>query len=176
MRRIAFLLLVAALQAPAASLVNSGFESGDFTGWQFYGQGWRISTWGKDSRRGIYGVVNDVMTNNAADEYRVVVQEIRASPGKTYAGSVWARAVCLEAAESFLEIQFFSKDGTMLQQFQSPHITKDQDFQYLSISNMVAPEGTHRAGVRGVVHILGIPEQNTDFLIFDNFDFRVQKP
>lgn len=164
-------LLVFVSSAPAASLKNDGFETGDFIGWQPDGEGWRVSLFGRDSHRGIYGAVNDVWTNGVA-EFRVLRQEIKASPGKAYQASVWIRGVCVESTESFLEIQFMDKTGTVLQQFQSEHVTRDQDFKLMVIDNMTAPDGTDRASVRSVVHIVTQPTIDTDYHVFDDFDFR----
>ena len=177
MKRLLFLAATFTLIAltTLAGLNNAGFETGDFTGWQFFGQGWRISNFGKDSHRGIWGAVNDIVTNNVADEYRVITQEVKVSEDKTYMCGAWVRAVCIEVGECFLEVQFLSKQGEVLSQYNSIHITNSQEFTYLSISNMVPPERSARAGVRGVVHVLGTPVQNTDFLIFDSFDFRLQR-
>ena len=165
------ILLAAAVCAPAARVKNSGFESGDWTDWQCDGEGWRMSNYGRDSRRGIYGAVNDVWTN-AASEFRVLHQEIKALPGRTYKASVELRTVCLEGSESCLEVQFLDKKGNVLSQYQSAHIKKDQEFTPMVISGMVAPEGTDRASIRGVAVLLTLPVQNTDFHVFDNFDFR----
>lgn len=177
MRRLHIFTTVFMLAACAtlAGMNNAGFETGDFTGWQFFGQGWRISNYGRDSHRGIWGAVNDIVTNNVADEYRVIAQEVKVSEAKTYTCGAWVRAVCMEAGEAFLEVQFLSKQGEVLSQHNSAHITNSQEFTYLSISNMVAPERSALAGIRGVVHILGTPERDTDFLIFDSFDFRAQR-
>jgi hypothetical protein len=177
MNRLALLLMLAFMPlAQAAKLINPGFESGDFKGWAMSGENWRISTWKDDQRRGAYGAVTDVFTNNVTDEYRVIAQDIKASPGKYYKASVWIRAVCAESTESFLEVQFQNKEGETLQQFQSAVVKKDQDFTQMIIPCMQAPEGTEKACVKGVVHIIRMPTVNTDWQIFDNFDFDVVKP
>ena len=162
--------------AQAARLLNPGFETGTFDGWLIAGQDWRVSTWHEDQRRGAYGAVTDVFTNGVSDEYRIVFQEIKASSGKSYQASVWIRTVCLETTECFLEVQFMKKNGEVLQQFQSAPVKKDQEFSQTVIPCMLAPEGTEKACVRGVVHILSEPIVNTDWLIFDNFDFDVITP
>lgn len=164
-----FLGLVAS--ASAARLQNPGFETSDFTGWQADGEGWRVSSYGKDSLRGIYGAVNDVWTNGSS-EYRVVHQEIKASPGKMYRVTVRVRTVCIEGSEAFLEVQFMDRGGAVVKQFQSPRVTKDQEFKLLILDKMVAPEGTERASIRGVAHLVTQPVKDTDYVIFDDFDFR----
>ncbi len=173
MRLLAFaaFLLVAAAAAPAARLENDGFEMGNFNAWQIDAEGWRCSTFFRDSYRGVYAAVNDVWTNGV-DEFRVIHQEIKVSAGKTYMAGVWLRAVCVEGTESFLEIQFLNKEGNVLQQHQSEHVTKDQEFRFMAVTNMVAPEGTEKVSVRGVVHLITPPMDNIDYHIFDNFDFR----
>ena len=113
---LACVLVAAAAPALAAQLRNNGFETRDFTGWMAQGEFWRVSSWGKDSRRGVYGAVNDVVTN-ATDDYRVLAQELLARPGKVYTASVWLRTVCVENSESFLEVQFLSREGAVLSQF-----------------------------------------------------------
>lgn len=170
------LILIAALfglaaSASAARLQNEGFETGDWTGWQADGEGWRVSSFGKDSLRGIYGAVNDVWTNGSS-EYRVVHQEIKASPGKMYRATVWVRTVCMEGSEAFLEVQFKGRSNDVLAQFQSRRLDKDQDFTLLYIDKMAAPEGTETVSVRGVARLVTLPVQNIDYIIFDNFNFR----
>lgn len=177
MKRIVVLLalLGMACGAPAASVRNDGFETGDFINWQIDGEGWRVSPFFRDSFRGVYGAVNDVWTNGVA-EYRVLRQEIKASAGKVYQASVWLRAVCVEGTESFLEIQFMNREGSVLKQFQSEHVTHDQDFKLMTAGEMTAPDGTDRVSVRGVVHIVTQPVIDTDYHVFDNFDFRPAVP
>ena len=173
MRHIAAIaiLLASAALASAARLQNEGFESSDFTSWQCDGEGWRVSSYGKDSLRGVYGAVNDVWTNGSS-EYRVVHQEIKASPGKMYRATVWVRLVCIEGTEAFLEVQFMDKTGSVLKQLQSPRVNRDQEFRLMFLDKMVAPEGTERVSVRGVAHLVTQPVKNTDYVIFDDFDFR----
>jgi hypothetical protein len=165
------LFLSAAATAGAARLQNEGFESSDFTAWQCDGEGWRVSSYGRDSLRGVYGAVNDVWTNGSS-EYRVVHQEIKASAGKMYRATVWLRAVCLEGAEGFLEVQFMDRGGSVIKQLQSPRVARDQEFRLLILDKMVAPEGTETVSIRGVAHLVTQPVKNTDYLVFDNFDFR----
>ena len=165
------ILLASTSLASAARLQNEGFESGDFINWQCDGEGWRVSSYGRDSLRGIYGAVNDVWTNGSS-EYRVVHQEIKVSPGKMYRATVWVRLVCVEGTEAFLEVQFKDRSGTVLKQLQSPRVAKDQDFKLMFLDKMVAPEGAETVSVRGVAHLVTQPVQNTDYVVFDNFDFR----
>jgi hypothetical protein len=164
-------LLGFASSAPAARLQNEGFESGDFISWQSDGEGWRVSSYGRDSLRGIYGAVNDVWTNGSS-EYRVVHQEIKASPGKMYRATVWVRLVCVEGTEAFLEVQFMDRGGAVLKQLQSPRVSRDQEYRLLVIDKMIAPEGTETVSVRGVAHLVTQPVKDTDYVVFDNFDFR----
>ncbi|HBA85488.1 MAG TPA: hypothetical protein DCZ95_15485 [Verrucomicrobia bacterium] len=178
MKRFGIILSILVLAAPltqAAKLINPGFETGSFQNWNVAGQDWRVSTWHDDQRRGAYGAVTDVFTNDVSDEFRVIAQELKASAGKSYRAEVWIRAVCTESTESFLEVQFLSKTGENLQQFQSTPVKKDQDFSPVSIPCMLAPEGTEKACIKGVVHILGMPVTNTDWHIFDNFRFDTLK-
>lgn len=168
-------LLASAATAPAAALKNDGFETGDFGGWMFFGEGWRVSSYSKDSHRGMYGAVNDAWTNGM-DGFRVVYQEVKASAGKVYRAEVWHRTVCLESSESFLEVQFLSRGGEILRQYQSEHVKGNREFAVLAIEKMVAPDHTERASIRGVVNVLTVPVVNTDYHIFDNFDFRVVTP
>ena len=165
------MLLASAACASAARLQNEGFESGDFISWQCDGEGWRASSYGKDSLRGIYGAVNDVWTNGSS-EYRVVHQQIKASPGKMYRATAWVRLVCVEGTEAFLEVQFIDRSGTVLKQLQSPRVNKDQEFRLLYLDKMVAPESTETVSVRGVAHLVTQPVKDTDYVVFDDFDFR----
>ena len=172
--RYIFLIVVflgLALPASAARLQNEGFESGDASLWLCDGEGWRISSYSKDSYRGIYGAVNDVWTNGVS-EYRVVHQEMDVKPGKVYRASVWVRAVCVEGSESFLEIQFMDRSGTILKQLQSSRVKRDQEYTQIVIDRITVPEHTDRVSIRGVVHLVTQPVKDTDYHVFDDFDFR----
>ena len=164
-------LLASAAFASAARLQNEGFESGDFINWQCDGEGWRVSSYGRDSLRGIYGAVNDVWTNGSS-EYRVVHQKIKVSSGKMYRATVWVRTVCVEGTEAFLEVQFMDRGGAVLKQLQSPRVARDQEYRLLVLDKMVAPEGTETVSVRGVAHLVTQPVKDTDYVVFDNFDLR----
>lgn len=168
------MVLGAAAGSHAAGLRNDGFESSDFTGWEIYGNGWRVSPLSRDSHRGTYGAVNDVWTNSA-DQFRVVAQKIKVVPGKVYRAEVWIRAVCIEATESFLEVQFLDKDGGVLQQFQSTRVRAHHEYGPVAIERMKAPENAAWAGVRGVVEVILQPSMDTDFHVFDDFEFEPVK-
>jgi len=169
-------LMLAAWPVLAAKLVNPSFETGTWQGWNVAGANWRISTWKADQRRGMYGVVTDIFTNDAGDEFRLIYQEVKASPGRGYNAKTYIRGVCVESSESFLEVQFLDKKGAVLAQYRSPGVTNDQDFTLTTITNMIAPPDTEKASIRGVVFVREPPRINTDFHVFDNFDFDALAP
>ncbi len=86
-----------------ATLANPGFETGDFSGWSTFGQGWRIGT-GADAQAGTYGAVNDMLAGDV-DEFRGVFQNLAVVGGSSYSAGVWLRAVTMDTTESWLEIQ-----------------------------------------------------------------------
>ncbi len=152
----------------AATLVNPGFETGDFTGWSTFGQSWRIGV-GADAQAGSYGAVNDMLGGDV-DQFRGVFQNIAIVGGASYSAGVWLRTVTMDTTESWLEIQWFDNVGGFISQLQSVHTTADQPFTYLSLTNMVAPINAVTVSVRGIVQMhntSGAP----DFSIFDSFDF-----
>ena len=164
-------LVLGALPAFAAGPKNDSFETGDFADWQSAGSGWRVSAYKLDVYRGRYGAVNEVPIGGG-DEFRIIHQQVKCAPGKTYEAGVWLRAVCIEQTESCLEIQFLDRDGKVLKQFQSRRIIGDQEFTLVTIEKALAPDKTSYASIRGVVHVIKPPETNADYHIFDNFTFR----
>ena len=59
-----------------------------------------------------------------------------------------------------------------MKQLQSPRVIRDQEYKLLFIDKMVAPEGAESVSVRGVAHLVTQPVKDTDYVVFDNFDFR----
>ncbi len=160
-------MAVAGPWVSATTLTNPGFETGDFTGWSTFGTGWRTST-GADAHTGIYGVVDDVNTNDT-DVYRGVFQNVSITPGAHYSGSVWIRAVNVETSRSYFELQFLDITNAVVTTYQSSLVTSDQPFTLTSIANIVAPANAVALSVRGIVWMPSAPTINTDFHIFDDF-------
>ena len=160
--------VIAGKTACAAVLINPGFETGDFTGWSTFGQGWRIGI-GADAYSGLYGAVNDMLSGDYS-LYRGVYQNLPIVGGHIYNSWVWLRTVTMDTSESWLEIQWYDSSGTLLLQQQSAHATIDQPFTYMYITNMIAPLNAVTVSVRGIVQMhsdSGAP----DFSIFDSFGF-----
>jgi hypothetical protein len=155
---------------------NWGFETGDFSDWTTWGQGWRIAQHHiEDVHSGTYGVVNDVVTNNHVDPFRGVHQDFPCSPGDVFMASVYIRAVSLENSQSYLELQFLDAAGEPVQTFEGTHVTEDQPFTLATLS-ATAPAGSVTASVRGVVWVVdtnAVMESN-DYHIFDDFCLKKQ--
>ncbi len=155
---------------------NFSFDSFNFAYWLNDVTGWRVSDNPVDMHDGTYGAVNDVLTNELGAEYRVLRQQIPASPGEVFDASVYIKAVSVENSFSYLEVQFWNSAGTLIEpdgQFQSAHITADQEFTLATISDITAPAGTVTVSVRGVVAVVNTNYPtamvNADFHIFDDF-------
>ncbi|HMP90237.1 MAG TPA: hypothetical protein PJ991_08540 [Kiritimatiellia bacterium] len=168
-RILAVWLAIAAVASAseAATLINPGFETGDFTGWFTFGQGWRTGV-GDDARTGDFGMVNDVLTTDD-NTFRGIFQEVAVTAGNTYSAGVYIRAVNIQSSESWFELQWLNSDGGVLDQLQSGHITGDQPFSLAAISGIVAPVGAVTASVRGIVFMPDPPAEEADFHIFDDF-------
>ncbi len=158
------------MRSHAAVLVNPGFETGDFTGWQQFGQGWRVSDFPGDAQAGAYGAVNDVL-NDHVDEWRGIYQNLPAQAGQVFFGGVWIRAIGLQDSVSWFELQFLDINNQVIAQYQSAHVAADQPFTFMGITNTVAPAGTTIVSVRGIVHMPSAPTPGPSFHIFDQFEF-----
>lgn len=168
--KVRMILLVMMMHAAAwasGPLVNSGFESGDFTGWLTFGQGWRTSG-GGDAFTGTLGVVNDVTTNDV-DNFRGIFQNVPVTAGSTYNAGVYIRAVNIESSESWFELQWMDVGGGVIDQLQSAHVAADQPFTLMALGEVIAPAGAVTASVRGIVFMPSAPAGDTDFQIFDDF-------
>jgi hypothetical protein len=157
------------LAVEANLLSNSGFETGDFTGWSQFGQGWRTGT-GGDAYSGTYGAVSDVLTNDT-DEWRGLYQNVEVSAGLSYDASFWQRAINLESSESWLELQWLDNTGSIISQTQTVAVTTDQVYTFAGLDAQVAPGGAVTASVRGIVHMVSAPSSDPDFHTFDDFSF-----
>ncbi|MBN1269925.1 MAG: hypothetical protein JXB04_10070 [Kiritimatiellae bacterium] len=154
---------------------NSGFETGDFTDWWYWGQDWRIADtgWVWDVHSGIYGVVNDVITNYRNDTYRVLEQEIPASEGEIFSASAYIRCVSPQESAGWLELQFWGPGGStnVLLQDQSTHVESEQDYTLYTIDDFTAPALTETISVRCVVWCntnIDHLATNNDHFIFDD--------
>jgi len=157
-----------ALTTDAGIVTNPSFEDGFFS-WTAAGQGWRIAG-GDDAHTGLTGVVNDVQTTDV-DEWRVLSQEAPITAGASYNGGVWVKAVDIEDAWAYLEIQFFNSAGEMVAQHQSTLITGSGDYTKLEIGTVDALNGAVTAGVRAVTRMVSEPTANSDYFYFDDFEF-----
>lgn len=169
---------VLAVAGPAmAALTNPGFETGDFSGWSTFGDGWRTSAWGGDVHTGAWGIVSDVTHDSFGSTWRGVFQNVPATAGETYSGGVWLHTAGLPVpahSESWFEVQFLDGGNVVLGQYQSAHVTADQAYAWMGVSSMVAPAGTVQASVRGIVYSFGDPGVGaTEYHVFDDFAFAV---
>ncbi len=163
-------------------LTNPGFETGDFSSWNVFGMGWRISE-GDDANSGTFGAVNDVLTSDDANQFRGLQQTIDAEPGETYTASTFIRTVAQNESAAFLELEFFDgpidaegrPTGTRLANFESDQVFTDQDFMQVSIGPVVAPAGTESLRIGGIV-FKNATIMDNDFLIFDDFSVVVPEP
>jgi hypothetical protein len=173
-------MAITAWAAPEHSLTNASFESGNFDGWQMFGQSWRTSAnfvndAYTDAHTGKMGAVNDVLTshtNQVDDEWRGLFQSVRAKAGKEYIAGAWIKTMNVGPTEAYIELQFLDKAGQVLSFVQSEHITSDQDFTWVATPATKAPQGTEEANVRGIVHMIGTVTNDPAFHIFDDFEFK----
>lgn len=179
MARIHIVAGIAAAVALAGSagatelIANGGFESGDWSGWLTFGQGWRIG--GTDeARSGDFAAANDV-TAGQVDEWRGVYQNVPAVPGRVYSAACFMRSTNqVEASESWLEIQWLDANGSVILQHTTPVLPADQGYARARIPYMVAPFGAATVSVRGIVRMLQQPSANDDIHLFDDFSCILQ--
>jgi len=170
---LCLLTLTLTASAQTELLSNRGFETGTFTNWYTFGQGWRTGG-GGDAHSGLYGAINDVLTSDG-EEWRGLVQTVPVLQGETYVASVYIHTLNVEDSASYLEVQWLDNAGALISQISSSHVTNDQPFTQALLDDMIAPMGAVTASVRGVVHMISTPTSDTDFHIFDDFSF-VQLP
>lgn len=163
--------LFGGIEVQSAVLVNPDFETGDYTGWASFGQGWRIGL-GADAQAGTYGAVNDVLATDG-DAFRGIYQSVAVVGGKAYSGGAWIRAVSVDTSESWFELQWLDAGNGVISQLQSTHVTADQPFTFMGLTRVVAPANAVSASVRGIVQMHSAPA-DSDFHIFDSFDFQAE--
>lgn len=153
--------------AGANLLINPGFETGTFTGWD--AGGWYLGT-GADARSGTYGAAYHVPSGRAANDYYVMLQYVPVSAGVPYDASVWLRTVSFNQSRAWLEVVFHNSSGGWVGQFQAPFVTGVTSYTQYSLTNMVAPAGSVTASVRAVVHTTGITTDHA-WYTWDDFNF-----
>lgn len=160
-------LLVAAAIAQANLLINPGFETGDFTGWD--AGGWYLGT-GADAHSGTYGAAYHVPPGRQAGDYYVMLQYVPVSAGVAYDASTWLRTVSFNQSEAWLEVVFHDDSGGWLSQYQTTHVSGQTPYTQYSLTNMLAPAAAVTATVRAVVHTTGTTTDNA-WYTWDDFTF-----
>lgn len=160
------------VQHPPDLVSNRSFETGDFSGWSAFGQGWYIGT-GADAHSGADGAANAVSASES-DNYRGLSQNVPVTAGKTYTGSVHIRAVNVRSSESWFEVQWLDTNGGLITQTQSVHVVADQSFTPVQLTDLIAPAGAVTASVRGIIYMSAPPASDADYHVFDDFSFIAQ--
>ncbi len=139
------------LAGPALAnlLMNPGFETGDFSGWD--AGGWYAGT-GADAHSGTYGAAYWVPSGRSGGDYYVMLQYVPVSAGLAYDASAWLRTVSFNQSEAWLEVVFHDSTGGWVGQFQAGAVTGLTSYTQYSLNNLTAPVGSVTASVRAVVH------------------------
>lgn len=159
-------------------LKNAGLEVGGFEGWGYFGQGWRVSDYASETSRdmheGKFGLLNEVAPTDG-DEWRGAEQVVRVKPNKAYEAGAWVRAVQVGDSQSYLEIRFLDKQSNIIEQVQSVAVGGDQDFTWVGIDYAESPQDAHYAAIRAIVQMMGKPERDIAYHMFDDFVFTETK-
>lgn len=154
-------------------LANRDFETGDWPPWELFGQGWRIGAT-HEARGGWCAAANDADPLHV-DEWRGIAQSAHALPGRVYSAAVFTRSTNdVESSQSWLEIQWWDTNGSVLLQHTAPVVPSDQEYARARIPYMVAPYGAATVSVRGIVRMTMPPVTNLDTHLFDDFSLVLQ--
>jgi len=138
----------------------------------YFGQGWRVSDYvsevSRDMHEGKFGLLNEIAPTDG-DEWRGAEQVVRIKPNKAYEAGVWIRAVQVGDSQSYLEVRFLDKQSNIIEQVQSVAVGDDQDFTWVDIDYMESPQDAHYAAIRAVVQMMGKPERDIAYHMFDDF-------
>ncbi|MDD4341529.1 MAG: hypothetical protein PHO14_04765 [Kiritimatiellae bacterium] len=157
---------------PEEASGNMGFESGDFTGWQTFGDSTkRITDYADDVHAGTYGAVVEV-TAAESNEWNGIYRLVPVEVGGGYQVSAYIRAVSIDNSSSCLEVKWLDNTGGALRTDKSSEVTSDQDFALAAITSMVAPAGAVTAQV-GFVVWKDSPA-DTDYHVVDDVSFGFQ--
>lgn len=180
MRLLAAVWLAGGL-ACSADLINPGFETFGGDGWTYpgtwgVGGSWRDGGAG-DAHSGANGAVFDALDSLPGDGYYVLQQQLVASEGQLWTVSGWMKTVNLqnEGSESWMEVQFWDNTDSVIAggQYQSAHLTSNQDWTQMTLPDLLAPVGTASISVRGVVYIDPGGTSQAEFHLFDDFQAAV---
>jgi hypothetical protein len=168
-------------------LLNPGFEN-DFTNWSpTVGDPapqmnvWRISTWSGDQRTpdSTKAAVLDVKSTvdaGGGSYWNLLAQVAPVTAGESYNVSAWEKTAGLAGhSESWVEVQFLASDNSILRQYQSAHVSTDQAFTQMNVTdlgnlNLLAPSGAVSVRVQAVVEQKSAePFGNTEYHVFDDF-------
>ncbi len=169
-------------------LTNPGFES-DFAGWNAtVGDPapamnvWRISTWPGDQRtaestRAAVLDVKSTVDTLGGSYWNLLAQVAPVTGGQSYQVSGWEKTAGMAGhSESWIEVQFLASDNSILQQYQSAHVTADQAYTLMNVTNsgnseLLAPVNATAIRVQAVVQQTSAePIGNTEYHVFDDFN------
>ncbi|QNN25315.1 hypothetical protein HED60_24540 [Planctomycetales bacterium ZRK34] len=147
---VAALAILSAGSAQAA-LVNAGFETGDLTSWNSFGDSITVVT--TDPNTGAYHA--DLSADDADPNYAGMYQDQAASGGQLWNGSIWARLVSSPGGNAMIRLKLeFIVGGSPVQIDDALLTTVSGSYTQLTVSG-IAPVGATIARLTPVVELNG---------------------
>lgn len=144
--------MASTLAIPAqAALTNAGFETGDLTGWNPFGDTIAVST--DDPFAGTYHA--DLSADDPGDNYAGMYQDQAASAGELWEATIWARLVASPGGSAIirLKLEFITGSGTV--QIDDALLTTVSGSYSQLVASGVAPDTTTAVRITPVVELNG---------------------
>lgn len=165
-------LMVAGVASVYAAQTKSSFESGDFTGWNAQGAGWTVySKAGSDGKKSAMCSVSKKETpglkacaksiSNANPGWIVQVDFDICGKAKSQSSKAKATVVCLDAT------------GKILQEVEKVIPMPPEDFQKISLPELIVPSGTAQTYLMLMVEVTQTAKAN-EWWRFDNVIINVK--
>lgn len=166
-------LIAMVCAANGQALKNAGFESGDLTGWNSFGEGWSVNS--KTASEGTNSAMNAIL-KDVEPGLRGCGQKVKIIPGQKITVSIDVSAIAVKLtprSEARMLLIFLDAEGKMLKEHKAKAETMKMAYETLSISDAVAPEGAVEAYIVLVVEVIKKAEDG-DWWRFDNLKLRVE--
>lgn len=141
---LAVVMMFGVAIAEANVLANSGFETGDFTGWGAWASNENSTVVTSPKHAGTYAIDEKLNSGESNGGYLQDLIGLGLAVGDTINGDVWIKTDSLVNEQAYLQVEFLDAGWGSLGSLESTKLSGTNDWTQVSVSGTI-PTNTARA-------------------------------